>query len=320
MTIVPANAEHLEDAGALIRAGRLVAFPTETVYGLGGDATNGEAVARIYEAKGRPRFNPLIVHIESVAQAEDFAIFSPLAKSLAERFWPGPLTLVLPRRPACRLSELVTAGLDTVALRCPGHPVARRLIAAAGRPIAAPSANVSGHVSPTSAGHVAADLNDRVAMILNGGDTQLGLESTVIRIDHSPNGEPRIVLLRPGSITTHDIMLATGLDVVRAMDAASAPTSPGQLASHYAPRARVRINVALAEPGEALLAFGANVPLHDGPTLNLSETGDLVEAAARLFAALRELDATGAEAIAVMPIPGEGLGEAINDRLTRAAS
>lgn len=320
MAVVPASDENVQEAGALIRTGALVAFPTETVYGLGADATNGEAVARIFEAKGRPRFNPLIVHVASLAHAENLADFPPLARTLTKRFWPGPLTLVLPRLPRSGLSDLVSAGLDTIAVRCPSHPLARQLLAASGRPIAAPSANLSGHVSPTSAGHVAADLKVGIAMILDGGDTEHGLESTVIRIDTSPNGDQRIVLLRPGSITAHDITAATGRDVLRAKDAACAPTSPGQLASHYAPRARVRINVASTESGEALLAFGANVPEHDGPTLNLSEKGDLIEAAARLFSALRELDATGAASIAVMPIPSGGLGEAINDRLARAAA
>lgn len=315
MAIEPANQTSIEDAGALIRAGELVAFPTETVYGLGADATNGEAVARIFAAKGRPRFNPLIVHVASLDQAIELAEFSGLARRLAEKFWPGPLTVVVRRRPDARLSDLVTAGLETVALRMPAHPVALDLIAAAGRPLAAPSANRSGHVSPTCAGHVAADLGDKVATILDGGDTRHGLESTVVTID----GE-RVVLLRPGAVTANDLREATGAEVVRAFEGGMAPVSPGQLASHYAPRARVRLDVKHPEDGEALLAFGPDVPAHAGPIINLSPRGDLIEAASRLFSALRELDASGAPAIAVMPIPQDGLGEAINDRLNRAAA
>lgn len=315
MAVVPANDASIAEAGALIRAGELVAFPTETVYGLGADATNGEAVARIFAAKGRPRFNPLIVHVANLADAEMLAEFSSLARQLAERFWPGPLTIVMPRRDACQLSDLVTAGLDTVALRMPAHPVATALIAAADRPLAAPSANRSGHVSPTCAGHVAADLGAKVAMIIDGGDTQHGLESTVVTIDGA-----RIVLLRPGAITADDLHRATRASVVRAFEAGATPISPGQLASHYAPAANVRLDVIQPEQNEALLAFGPNTPTHTGPVVNLSYKGDLIEAAARLFSALRTLDASGAKSIAVMPIPHTGLGEAINDRLARAAA
>lgn len=315
MAIEPANGQSIEKAGALIRAGELVAFPTETVYGLGADATDGEAVARIFAAKGRPRFNPLIVHVASIAEAGKLAEFSELTRRLAERFWPGPLTIVLTRRRGCGLSDLVTAGLETVAVRMPAHPVATALIAAAGRPLAAPSANRSGHVSPTCAAHVAADLGDKVAMILDAGETQHGLESTVVTIDNDT-----IVLLRPGAITASELREATGATVVRAFEAAAAPISPGQLASHYAPAARVRLDVTHPNAGEALLAFGPHVPDHTGPMINLSDKGDLIEAAARLFSALRTLDASGADAIAVMPIPHDGLGEAINDRLSRAAA
>ncbi|MCB1505379.1 MAG: threonylcarbamoyl-AMP synthase [Hyphomicrobiaceae bacterium] len=313
--MAPATENEILRAAAHIRAGELVAFPTETVYGLGANATNGEAVARIFAAKGRPHFNPLIVHVARLQDAEALASFSPLAYQLAEHFWPGPLTLVLPRRPGTNLSELVTAGLDTVALRMPAHPIARALIAAAQRPLAAPSANISGHVSPTRAAHVAADLGDKVAMILDGGDTRHGLESAVVTIANDT-----IVLLRPGAITAAALTEATGAPVTRAFDGGATPASPGQLASHYAPKARVRLGVGDPAPGEALLAFGPHAPTHQGPTINLSPSGDLIEAAARLFSALRELDATGASAIAVMPIPAEGLGEAINDRLKRAAS
>ncbi|MCB1513853.1 MAG: threonylcarbamoyl-AMP synthase [Hyphomicrobiaceae bacterium] len=315
MAVVPATTANIDAAGALIRSGALVAFPTETVYGLGADATNGEAVARIFAAKGRPRFNPLIVHVTGLAAAEELASLPPLARRLAERFWPGPLTLVLARRPPSQLSDLVSAGLDTVALRVPDHPIARALIAAAERPIAAPSANRSGHVSPTCAAHVAADLGDKVAMILNGGDTRHGLESTVVRVI-----DERIVLLRPGAVTANELQDHGGAAVVRAFEAEAAPHSPGQLASHYAPHAAIRLDIDRPRAGEALLAFGPDAPAHDGPALNLSADGNLIEAAARLFGALRMLDATGVKTIAVMPIPADGLGEAINDRLQRAAA
>lgn len=315
MAIVPARDANVRAAGALIRAGGLVAFPTETVYGLGADATQGEAVARIFAAKGRPRFNPLIVHVAHFEQADSLADLSGMARGLAQRFWPGPLSLVLPRRAGSGLSDLVTAGLDTVALRMPAHPVALGLIAASQRPLAAPSANRSGHVSPTCAAHVEGDLGDKVAMILDGGDTRHGLESTVVRVL-----DRQIMLLRAGAITAAQLTEATGKPVVRALEGGNAPSSPGQLASHYAPRARVRINVTAPEPGEALIAFGPSVPRHDGPVDNLSAKGDLIEAAARLFGALRRLDQSGAPGIAVMPIPSDGLGEAINDRLRRAAA
>ncbi|MEQ1711937.1 MAG: L-threonylcarbamoyladenylate synthase [Hyphomicrobium sp.] len=313
------------DAGAVaaaarhLAAGHLVAFPTETVYGLGADATNGESVARIFAAKGRPSFNPLIVHVLDVAAAERLAVVPPLARRLAATFWPGPLTLVLTRRSDCAASDLVSAGLDTIALRAPDHPVARALIAAAGLPIAAPSANRSGHVSSTRAEHVAADLGDSVAMILDAGPAAHGLESTVL----DARGEA-IVLLRPGAIPSATIEAALGIVLARPVQqpsggpGAPAPHSPGQLESHYAPRARVRLDATTVNDGEALLAFGQPLPC-SGPVLNLSPGSDTIEAAANLFAALRALDATGAASIAVMPIPMGGLGEAINDRLRRAA-
>ncbi len=306
-----ADARALAEAGAILRGGGLVAFPTETVYGLGADATNGRAVAAVFAAKGRPRFNPLIVHVTERAAAEALAEFSPAALALAEAFWPGALTLVLPRRSDCPLSLLVSAGLDTVALRVPSHPLARRLIAEAGRPIAAPSANASGRVSATTAAHVAGELGDRVDMIVDGGAAPLGIESTVIGFAH---GRP--VLLRPGAITRDAIEAVAG---PLGLPSRSGITSPGQLASHYAPRARLRLNARHVEPGEALLAFGSGALAGARSTLNLSATGDLGEAASNLFAMLRALDAT-ASAIAVMPIPHRGLGEAINDRLTRAAA
>lgn len=315
MPIVDVTPEALAEAARLLRDGRLVAFPTETVYGLGADATNGEAVARIYEAKGRPRFNPLIVHLAGVVEADAHVELSPLARALADAFWPGPLTLVLPRKATSSVCDLATAGLDTLALRVPDHATARALIAATGRPLAAPSANRSGHVSATTARHVADDLGDKVALILDGGPTHHGVESTVLAVS---GGDA--TLLRPGAVTVDAIERVAGRSVARSLDDDTAPRSPGQLASHYAPAARVRLNVTTPQAREALLAFGAYAPRHDGPAINLSPSGDLIEAAARLFSALRELDATGAGTIAVMPIPETGLGEAINDRLRRAAA
>jgi L-threonylcarbamoyladenylate synthase len=313
--IAPATEAAVQRAAALLRLGRLVAFPTETVYGLGADATNGRAVAEIFAAKGRPRFNPLIVHVPDLATAEALAHIGPAARRLAHAFWPGPLTLVLERKPGSALSDLVSAGLPTVALRVPDHAVARALIAAAGMPLAAPSANRSGHVSPTRAEHVAEDLGAHVAMILDAGATRHGVESTVI----DATGE-EVVLLRPGAITAESIQRVLGEPLRRDIGGAERPLSPGQLQSHYAPAAPLRLNVADVRPGEALLAFGPEPPPTRGPVLNLSRAGDLGEAAANLFAALRALDAAGAATIAVMPIPEVGLGEAINDRLRRAAA
>ncbi len=304
----------IREAARLLREGHLVAFPTETVYGLGAVATQGEAVARIFAAKGRPRFNPLIVHVADLASAERLAILSPLARRLAETFWPGPLTLVVERRLDSGLSDLVTAGLGTVAVRSPDHPVARALITAAGLPIAAPSANRSGHVSATRAEHVASDLGDRVAMILDGGPTAHGLESTVLDA-----AGVDAVQLRPGAIPAETIEAALGMSLRHALKSGGAPQSPGQLDSHYAPRARVRLEAVDVRDGEALLAFGEPIAT-SGPILNLSRRRDDIEAASNLFAALRALDASGADCIAVMPIPTDGLGQAINDRLQRAAA
>jgi L-threonylcarbamoyladenylate synthase len=313
--IAPANAEWIAEAGQMIRAGALVAFPTETVYGLGADATNGEAVARVFEAKGRPTFNPLIVHVLGLEQALIIGEFSPKARRLAEAFWPGPLTLVVPRAPTSDVSDLVSAGLPTVALRSPDHPVARALLAEAQRPLAAPSANRSGHISATRAEHVAADLGDKAALILDGGPTTLGVESTVLSlVDDTP------VLLRPGAVTTESIEAVIGERLARQSEASSRPLSPGQLESHYAPRADLRLNAYDWRPDEAVLAFGAIAESPARAFINLSPSGGLVEAAANLFAALRTLDASGATTIAVTPIPPHGLGEAINDRLRRAAA
>ncbi len=305
---IAAAAEHL-------RAGRLVAFPTETVYGLGADATNAAAVALIFAAKGRPRFNPLIVHVPGADAADVHAVFTPLARRLADAFWPGPLTLVLEKRAASNLSDLVTGGLSSIAVRSPDHPIARALLTVTGRPLAAPSANRSGHVSPTQAAHVEADLGDRVAMVLDGGATAHGLESTIV----DARGDAP-VLLRPGAVTVETIEAVLGTKVIRGDIDAARPSAPGQLLSHYAPQASVRLNAREVRPGEALLAFGPDAPATNGPAINLSPRGDLNEAAANLFAALRALDASGATAIAVMPIPQSDLGEAINDRLQRAAA
>jgi L-threonylcarbamoyladenylate synthase len=311
MTILPISDEAIENAGARLRAGGLVAFPTETVYGLGADATVARAVAAIYATKRRPSFNPLIVHVSDLAEADRLAPIDAEARRLAETFWPGALTLVLPRRKDCAIAHLVSAGLDTLAMRVPAHPVARKLLAAARRPLAAPSANRSGHVSPTEARHVADDFADEDLPILNGGACALGLESTVVGWR---GGLP--VLLRPGAIEREAIERALGREL-SLPQAAARPDSPGQLESHYAPRALLRLNAASAQDGEALLTFGPEAP--DG-AFNLSPSGDLREAAAHLFAALRAIDAGGARRIAVTPIPETGLGEAINDRLRRAAA
>jgi L-threonylcarbamoyladenylate synthase len=315
VAIVEASAETIEHAAAALRRGELVAFPTETVYGLGADATNARAVAEVFEAKGRPSFNPLISHVASLEAASELGEMTEAATRLARAFWPGPLTLVLAKRPGCSVADLATAGLDTIAVRVPAHSVARALLRAAGVPIAAPSANRSGHVSPTTAGHVAADLGERVAMILDGGTATIGLESTVV---DATGAEP--VVLRLGAASRTDIVRLLGREVAVATGEAHKPASPGMLARHYAPAAALRLNAAEVGPDEALLAFGtSHVPPHAGMMLNLSWSGDLREAAANLFSALRTLDAAGVKAIAVMPIPEQGLGEAINDRLRRAA-
>ncbi len=314
MPVKAANADSIREAAELLRAGRLVAFPTETVYGLGADATNGTAVASIFEAKGRPRFNPLIVHVPNAQSAERYVILGALAQKLAATFWPGPLTLVLPRKSSSAISDLVTAGLDTVAIRVPDHDIARALLLEANVPVAAPSANRSGHVSPTTAAHVAADLDDKLALILDGGPTQRGLESTVVATTSGV-----VTILRPGAVTAEQIEAVTGVRALRSHDCGDRPQSPGQLASHYAPKCGVRINATSVEPGEALLAFGSKPISTSGPMINLSSNGDLIEAATNLFAALRALDQPKVRCIAVMPIPEAGLGEAINDRLRRAA-
>ncbi len=316
MPIVAATPEAIADAAQLVRAGGLVAMPTETVYGLAADATNGRAVAAIYATKGRPSFNPLIVHVASIDAARALAHIPPHAETLARTFWPGALTLVLEARPSNAIASLVTAGLATLAIRVPAHPVARALIAATGRPLAAPSANRSGRISPTTAAHVAEDFAADSLLILDGGACAHGLESTILAC----NADGTLTLLRPGAIASDAISAATGMRLTIPQSNPNIPTAPGQLASHYAPRAGVRLDAVIVHPGEALLAFGPKPLATSGPVINLSPTADLIEAAHNLFAALRTLDATGVSAIAVMPIPATGLGIAICDRLARAAA
>jgi L-threonylcarbamoyladenylate synthase len=310
-------AASIEEAARLIRDGELVAFPTETVYGLGGDATNERAVARIFEAKGRPQFNPLISHVLDAGEAKKLVRWNATADKLAQRFWPGPLTLVLPRAENSPIALLATSGLDSAAIRAPAHPIAQALIRAAGRPIAGPSANRSGAVSPTRAEHVAESLGDRVKLILDGGPCEVGLESTVLDLTTATP-----TLLRPGGATREAIEAVIGpIALSHAVPTGDAARkSPGQLASHYAPSRPVRLNATSVATDEALLAFGPQPPTGAQRTLNLSTTGDLTEAAANLFAMLRALDSADVSRIAVMPIPQTGLGLAINDRLRRAAA
>ncbi|HWE72185.1 MAG TPA: L-threonylcarbamoyladenylate synthase [Stellaceae bacterium] len=303
----------LDEAAALLHAGKLVAFPTETVYGLGGDATSDESVAAIFAAKGRPRFNPLIVHLSRADQAERFAQIDSRAAQLMQRFWPGPLSLVLRRAPRCPISLLASAGLDTLALRVPAHPLALELIRLADRPIAAPSANRSGRVSPTTADHVMAELDGHIAAVLDGGPCRVGVESTVVDLSgRTP------LLLRPGGIATED--LETLLGPLVAPNPEDAPRAPGMLTSHYAPSLPLRLNATNVGASEALLAFGPDAPAGARETLWLSQDGNVEEAAAKLFGMLRALDRAEYTAIAVMPIPERGLGRAINDRLRRAAA
>jgi len=319
--IARAGPAAIDEAKAVLTAGGLVAFPTETVYGLGADATNDAAVAKLYAAKERPAFNPLIVHVADLAAARRLAAFDARARRLAGAFWPGPLTLVLRKLPDCPVGLLATAGLDTIALRVPSHPVAHAILSAFAKPVVAPSANRSGSVSPTSAEHVSSDLGGRIDLIVDDGPSPVGVESTILAcIDAT-------VLLRPGAISRDVIVRFLGHDIAAAAapdaSGAAAPPAPGMLASHYAPRAAVRMNAVAVAPGEALLAFGPALPADAGNAktmLNLSDRGLVVEAAANLFAHLRRLDACGAAAIAVMPIPEQGLGEAINDRLRHAAA
>lgn len=304
----PASPAVIAEAARMLRAGELVVFPTETVYGLGANACDEHAVARIFAVKHRPRFNPLIVHVTGRAQAEEFVTFTEAAAALAEKFWPGGLTLVLLRRESSPLAQLVSAGLDTVAVRVPAHLVAQELIAAAGTPIAAPSANRSGRTSPTTAADAAEEMGDAVPLIIDGGPCAVGLESTIVGFARGQS-----VLLRAGATPRAAIEEFTGPLQLPS----GGVQAPGMLPSHYAPRAQLRLNAREPREGESFLAFGPDAP---PAAPNLSVRGDLTEAAANLFAMLRALDRAGAKTIAVMPIPGHGLGEAINDRLARAAA
>ena len=319
-TILPADEAATAAAARVLVEGGLVAFPTETVYGLGADATNPAAVAAIYQAKGRPSFNPLISHVSNLDQARRIGAFDPEAIALATAFWPGPLTLVVPKAKPCAVAELATAGLETIAIRVPAHAVARAILKAFGRPVVAPSANLSGHVSPTLAAHVESDLSGRIDLIVDGGPVDVGVESTVVGCFEAP------ILLRPGGLPREEIERVLGRPLAQLPEDAKSetaqPLAPGMLTSHYAPRTKVRLHATRIEPGEALLAFGS--PALPGASdaaavMNLSARRDLVEAASNLFGYLRALDATNARAIAVMEIPNEGLGDAINDRLRRAA-
>ncbi|SEN83563.1 translation factor SUA5 [Roseovarius tolerans] len=306
--LLQAEAAGFDRAAEIWRTGGLVAFPTETVYGLGADARDDLAVARIFEAKGRPRFNPLIVHVESAARAREYVAWSDMAEIVASAFWPGPLTLVLPLREGAGLSPLVTADLPTLAVRVPAHPVARALLQAFGGPVAAPSANPSGRISPTEAGHVMAGLAGRIEAVVDGGACPVGVESTILGLANEP------VLLRPGGVPVEALEAALDQPIARRAKGA-ALSAPGQMRSHYAPGAKVRLEAEAPRPGEVMLGFG---PVE--ADLNLSRAGDLTEAAANLFHHLHALDAMGGEGIAVSPIPETGLGRAINDRLRRAAA
>ncbi len=318
--ILPAGEAAVRAAARILAGGGLVAFPTETVYGLGADATNPAAIARLYQAKGRPAFNPLIAHVGDLGAGMKIARFDEIAIRLAEAFWPGPLTLVLPKTRDCAVADLATAGLETIAIRVPAHAVAREILRAFGGPVVAPSANLSGHVSPTSAAHVQSDLMGRIDLIVDGGPVEVGVESTIVGCFDEP------MLLRPGGVPRGEIERVLGRTLTQPPEDAergtAQPLAPGMLASHYAPRTPLRLEAARVAAGEALLAFGPDaVPGADvaAAVMNLSARGDLDEAAANLFGYLRALDARAARAIAVMPVPHHGLGEAINDRLRRAA-
>lgn len=326
MELVDTTDDGIARTAAHMRAGGLCALPTETVYGLGADATNDAAVARIFAAKGRPQINPIIVHYLTAREMQDDVVLTGAGAELASVFWPGPLTLIVPRKENCRLSLLTSAGLPTQGVRCPDHPVARKVLTALGKPIAAPSANASGTMSPTTPQHVISSLGDAAEMVLAGGKARVGLESTVVDVTGA-----RPVMLRPGAVTVDDIEQALGMKIDVEIEAVNdAPKSPGQLLKHYAPNTPLRLRAVDVKKGEALLAFGSlkfmgvegggaarDLPMHLRP--NLSESGDLTEAAANLFAMLHQLDQLGVTRIAVMDIPDVGLGMAINDRLKRAA-
>ena len=311
--VLKADHEAIEAAARCLAAGGLVAFPTETVYGLAADAGDGEAVARLYATKGRPSFNPLIAHVPDIDTARRVGKFTAAAEKLAAAFWPGPLTLVLARQPQCGVADLALAGLDTVAIRVPAHHVARGLLETFSGPVVAPSANRSGHVSPTSAAHVLADLRGRIDLIIDAGPCSVGVESTIVSCVDQP------ALLRPGGLPREAIERILRSALAIAVAAEDAPIAPGMLTSHYAPKTALRLDADDVQPGEALLAFGPAPPF-SGPMFNLSPRADLIEAAANLFSHLRALDTSGARRIAVMKVPHDGLGEAINDRLKRAAA
>lgn len=342
----------IQQAADILAQGGLVAFPTETVYGLGADARRSDAVRRIFEAKGRPSFNPLIVHVAGLDEAMGIGEFDELSLQLARAFWPGPLTIVVPLRVEAGISPLVTAGLETIALRVPAHPIAQALLKKSGLAIAAPSANSSGRISPTTSGHVEADIGRKVDFIVEGGATDRGIESTIVMVKNSDqltgseisaDGKATVIMLRPGTVTLEQLAAVSGVEVVRSEQAVSedgggdaslvAPVAPGALLRHYAPRARVRLNALDVRRGEGVLGFG-DEQLFQNEAMqqrnltknitvsfyNLSESGDLLEAAQRLFAGLHMMDEWGVEGIAVRPIPDEGVGVAINDRLRRAAA
>ena len=308
------DTETYEHASNLLHDGELVSFPTETVYGLGANALDSIAVAKIFEAKNRPTFNPLIVHVANTDRAKKFVQMNEIAKNLAETFWPGPFTMVLPLKNNSGLSDLITAGLDTVAIRVTENSVAHNLILQFDGPIAAPSANKSGRISPTTAEHVDSEFGDELGMIIDGGACKKGIESTIVRVDGNS-----IEMLRPGSITPSDIEEAIDVNVINQVKTTDKPNAPGQLESHYAPETKMRLNATQISDGEALLAFGS-VENNNKANLNLSTSGNLVEAAANLFSMMRELDQMNFKSIAVSPIPEIGLGIAINDRLRRAAA
>jgi L-threonylcarbamoyladenylate synthase len=326
MTLKSATKATITEAAAIIKSGGLIGMPTETVYGLAADATNGQAVAKIFEAKGRPQFNPLIIHCLNTEQAQTYAIFDDRALKLAAAFWPGPISMILKKINNCQISELATAGLDTVCVRVPNHPVALQLIESSGAPLAAPSANASGTISPTTPAHVSDSLGNKVDMILAAGASRVGLESTILDLSG-----PAPVILRPGAVTAEDIESVIGEKVSYDLNPTDKPKSPGQLLRHYAPSIPLRLNAVDVMPGEALLAFGSikfmgvrgvgsAKDMREESLKNLSEYGDLFEAAANLFAMLKMLDRPDHTGIAVMNIPNTGLGIAINDRLMRAAS